>query len=184
MKKIHRTMLLVLVVLLATAGMARAAVANYRTHLNGDHEVPPAGVVIETNAQGQATFQLSPDGQTLSYKLIVANIENVFQAHIHIGPPGVNGPIAVWLYPSTAPVPGPVAQGKIQGPIATGTITSDNLVNQSVTGITTLEQLIAAMEAGNAYVNVHTNDGVAPANTGPGDFPGGEIRGPLGDHQH
>jgi hypothetical protein len=26
---------------------------------------------------------------------------------------------------------------------------------------------------------VHTNDGVAPPNTGPGDFPGGEIRGQV-----
>src|SRR5262249_21762909 len=32
---------------------------------------------------------------------------------------------------------------------------------------------------GNTYVNVHTNDGVPPANTGPGDFPGGEIRGQI-----
>ena len=184
MKKIHRTALLVFVALFATAGIARAAVANYRTHLSGDHEVPPAGVVIETNAQGQAIFQLSPDGSELSYKLIVANIENVFQAHIHIGPPGVNGPIAVWLYPSTTPGAGPLGQGRIQGPIAEGTITSANLVNQGATGITTLAQLIAAIEAGNAYVNVHTNDGVAPPNTGPGDFPGGEVRGPLDGHDH
>jgi len=35
------------------------------------------------------------------------------------------------------------------------------------------------MRDGGAYVNVHTNDGVAPGNTGPGDFPGGEIRGQL-----
>jgi len=28
-------------------------------------------------------------------------------------------------------------------------------------------------------MNVHTDDGVAPANTGPGDFPGGEIRGQV-----
>jgi hypothetical protein len=28
-----------------------------------------------------------------------------------------------------------------------------------------------------AYVNVHTNDGVPPAGTGPGDLTGGEIRG-------
>jgi len=27
---------------------------------------------------------------------------------------------------------------------------------------------------------VHTNDGVAPTNTGPGDFPGGEIRDQVG----
>ena len=184
MKKIHRTFLLVIVALLATAGIARAAVANYRTHLRGENEVPPAGVVVETNAQGQAIFQLSPDGTELSYKLIVANIENVFQAHIHIGAPGTNGPIAVWLYPSTTPGAGPLGQGKIQGPIAEGTITSANLVNQQLTGVTTLEQLIAAIEAGNAYVNVHTNDGVAPANTGPGDFPNGELRGPISGHDH
>ncbi|HET6821062.1 MAG TPA: CHRD domain-containing protein [Anaerolineales bacterium] len=184
MKKINKTVLLVIVALFATAGIARAAVANYRTHLKGDNEVPPTGVVIETNAQGQAIFQLSPDGSELSYKLIVANIENVFQAHIHIGAPGSNGPIAVWLYPSTTPMAGPFGQGRIQGPIAEGTITSANLVNQAATGITTVAQLIAAIEAGNAYVNVHTNDGVAPANTGPGDFPGGEIRGPIGGHDH
>ena len=40
-----------------------------------------------------------------------------------------------------------------------------------------LADLVALLQSGNAYVNVHTNDGVDPANTGPGDFPGGEIRG-------
>jgi hypothetical protein len=42
-----------------------------------------------------------------------------------------------------------------------------------------LDDVVAAMISGNAYVNVHTNDGVAPTNTGPGDFPGGEIRGQI-----
>jgi hypothetical protein len=41
--------------------------------------------------------------------------------------------------------------------------------------------LLDAMRAGLTYVNVHTNDGVGAVNTGPGDFPGGEIRGQL-DH--
>ena len=184
MNRIYRTVLYVLVALLATSGIAWAAVANFRTHLSGDNEVPPAGVVIDTNAQGQAIFQLSEDGSELSYTLVVANIENVFQAHIHIGPPGANGPIAVWLYPSTTPGAGPVGQGRIDGLIAEGTITSADLINQAATGITTVAELIAAIEAGNAYVNVHTNDGVAPANTGPGDFPGGEIRGPIDGHDH
>ncbi len=49
----------------------------------------------------------------------------------------------------------------------------------NVCGWTDLDAVIAAMESGNAYVNVHTNDGVNPPNTGPGDFPGGEIRGQL-----
>jgi hypothetical protein len=32
---------------------------------------------------------------------------------------------------------------------------------------------------GNAYVNVHTSDGNTTPNQGPGDFPGGEIRGQV-----
>ena len=42
-----------------------------------------------------------------------------------------------------------------------------------------LSVLVAAMRAGGTYANVHTNDGVPPANEGPGDFPGGEIRGEI-----
>ena len=42
-----------------------------------------------------------------------------------------------------------------------------------------LSALIDQINAGNAYVNIHTNDGVAPTDTGPGDFPGGEIRGQI-----
>jgi hypothetical protein len=37
--------------------------------------------------------------------------------------------------------------------------------------------VVIALESGNTYVNVHTNDRVAPPDTGLGDFPGGEIRG-------
>lgn len=39
--------------------------------------------------------------------------------------------------------------------------------------------LLDRIREGNAYVNVHTNDGVALAKQGPGDFPGGEIRGQI-----
>ena len=174
-----RLLVFVVVAVFAIVSTAVAANRNFGAHLSGDEEVPPVGVVIDTLAQGQAIFQLSKDGGELHYKLIVANIENVFMAHIHKGARGANGPIAVWLYPSTTPGPGPFGAGRIDGVIAEGTITTANLVNQGLTGITTLEQLIAAIEAGNAYVNVHTNDGVAPTNTGPGDFPGGEVRGQL-----
>jgi hypothetical protein len=76
---------------------------NFGTPLSADEEVPPR----PSNAVGNAIFHLNAAGTALSYKLIVANIENVFQAHIHSGPSGVNGPIVVWLYPSTAPSAGP-----------------------------------------------------------------------------
>ena len=60
-----------------------------------------------------------------------------------------------------------------------GTITAANLVGPLAGH--PLSDLIAEMRAGNTYTNVHTNDGVAPPNTGPGDFPGGEIRGQISE---
>ena len=61
--------------------------------------------------------------------------------------------------------------------LATGTITAADLVGPLAGQ--PLSALIEEMPAGNTYVNVHTDDGVAPPNTGPGDFPGGEIRGQI-----
>lgn len=150
---------------------------NFGTPLSAEEEVMPAGVVNNSNAVGNAIFHLNANGTALSYKLIVANIENAFMAHIHSAPAGANGGIVVWLYPSTATTPGPVGGGRIQGVIAEGTITAANLVGSL--GGKSLSDLIALIESGNAYVNVHTNDGVAPTNTGPGDFPGGEVRGQV-----
>jgi hypothetical protein len=146
---------------------------NLGTHLNGDGEVP----VRPSQGQGQAIFRISDDGQSVEYKLIAANIDNVFMAHIHLAPPGVNGPIVEWLFPSTAPVPGPNGAGRFDGVLATGTFTAANLVGPLAGH--PLSDLLALMRNDSAYVNIHTNDGIAPTNTGPGDFPGGEIRGQL-----
>ena len=151
---------------------ALGVVANDGTNaavpLSGDEEVPAR----DTRARGTAVLHFSDDGLSVDYQLIVANIENVVQSHIHIGPAGANGPIGVFLY-GVAPSGG----GRIQGVIAEGTLTAANfigpLANQSMA---TLRNHVLA---GNAYVNVHTNDGVAPTNTGPGDFPGGEVRGQI-----
>jgi len=95
-------------------------------------------------------------------------------ALMFLGAPGTNGPIVVFLY-------GPVAAGggPIDGMIAHGTFTAANLIGPLAGH--PFSELLAAMRSGNAYVNVHTDDGIAPANTGPGDFPGGEIRGLLVD---
>jgi hypothetical protein len=159
------------VVGLLTVGIAAAGLnGNWSAHAKGSLEVP----VRDTDAQGQAIFHLGDDGSTLEYKLIASNIENAFMAHIHIGAPGVSGPIAVWLYPSTATIPGPFGSGRHDGVLAEGTIAPSNFIGPLAGQ--PLSALIAALDSGNAYVNVHTNDGVAPTNTGPGDFPGGEIR--------
>lgn len=155
---------------------------NFGTSMSGAEEVMPAGVVNSSDAVGRAVFQLSGDGESLSYRLIVANIHNVFQAHIHAAPAGSNGGIVVWLYPSTAPTPGPLGGGRIDGVIAEGTITAADLVG-ALQG-EPLSALISLLSNGGAYVNAHTNDGVAPTNTGPGDYPGGEIRGQIEHRGH
>ena len=156
---------------------------NFGTPLSADEEVMPAGVINDSRARGNAIFQLSEDGMSLSYKLIVANIENAFMAHIHRAPAGSNGGVVVWLYPSTTPgQPNPVGGGRLDGVIAEGTITAADLQG-SLAG-QPLSALVAEIKAGNTYVNVHTNDGVAPTNTGPGDFPGGEIRGQIEHRGH
>jgi hypothetical protein len=168
-----RVVLAAVLVALVVAGIAVAtSQRNFSVHATGAFEVP----VRDTGAQGQATFHLSHDGESLSYRLNVANIENVIMAHIHNAAPGVNGDIVVWLYPSTAPnEPADPGGGPIQGSIADGVITAADLVGPLAGK--SIADLVALLQSGNAYVNVHTNDGVDPANTGPGDFPGGEIRG-------
>ena len=163
---------LVILVLL-TSAVALAASHNFGTHLNGDNEVP----VRVTHAQGEARFKLSKDGNTLSFKLNVADIQNVQMAHLHLAPAGSNGPIVVWLFPRQGPPPSQSLPGTTQGTLAEGQITAADL--QGPLAGKTLVDLLHHMEVGEVYANVHTNDFVDPPNTGPGDFPGGEIRGQV-----
>jgi CHRD domain len=161
---------------------------NHRTHLSGEEEVftPAPGALspADSLAQGQAIFQVSPNGASVDYRLIASNIENITQAHIHCAPAGTNGPIVMWLYPSpTVTVPEPGGAGRHDGVLAEGTFTNAHVLPTSAAecpgGVQTLASLLNRIREGNAYVNVHTSDGVAPPNTGPGDFPGGELRGQI-----
>lgn len=142
--------------------------ANFTAHLDGGNSVPER----DTLATGQAIFQINDDDRVMTYRLIVANIENVVASHIHLGVPGVNGPVVASLAG-----PFPPAGGRVDGVLAEGTITAANLVGP-LAGMS-LAVLAAAMRDGGTYVNVHTNNGVDPANEGPGDFPAGEVRGPI-----
>jgi CHRD domain len=126
---------------------------------------------IDERAVGVATFKLRDDGTALAFKLNVANLDNAVAAHIHCGAVGVNGPVGVTLFM------GSPAGGRVNGTLAQGTITTPDAGN--LCGWTDLAAVLAAMGSGATYVNVHTNDGVPPTDTGPGDFPGGEIRGQI-----
>lgn len=136
---------------------------NASVHLDGDQEKPNP---VDTKAQGQAKFQLSEDGTSLQYKLIVANIINVTQAHLHriTDPTAVTGGIVVWLYPSAPP--SQLIPGRSNGILGEGVITAANLTG-SLAGME-LQDLIDEINAGNIYVNVHTFQN-----------PPGEIRGDI-----
>ena len=142
---------------------------NFVAHPVGENEVPSR----DTPAQGQASFHLSADGTTMTYRLTVANISNVVASHIHIAAAGVNGPIVVFLFGNA-----PAGGGPVNGVLAEGSFTAADFIN--ILAGHSMSDLIAALQSGGAYVNVHTNDGVGATNTGPGDFPGGEIRDQVG----
>lgn len=144
---------------LTAAGVATASQPkqrNFKTHLSGDEVVSP----VDTNAQGQAKFQLNKASDKLSFKLNVANIEDVIGAHIHQAPAGVNGGIVVFLLgdPFTDPV-------TVNGTLAEGTITATDVIGP-IAG--DFDALLTAIRDGNAYVQVHTQEHVP-----------GEIRGQI-----
>lgn len=155
----------------AGGGLALSAtgVASARQHqpmhwvaiLAGEYQDPP----VQTPAHGLAGFAFHPDEGELHYHLLVANIENVTMAHIHLGTAGEDGPVVAWLYPAEGQSPR-LKEGRFSGVLAESTITADDLVGP-LEG-ESMAELISAMNAGAAYVNVHTE-----AN------PDGEIRGQI-----
>jgi hypothetical protein len=155
--------------LVVTSSAAPLNALNFVAHTVGDQEVSPRG----TPAQGQAVFNLSADGTTMHYRVMVANISNVVASHIHFGPTGSNGPIVVFLFGNAPP-----GGGLVNGVLAEGSFTAADFINV-LTGHP-MSDLLGMLQTDSGYVNVHTNDGIAPTNTGPGDFPGGEIRGQVG----
>lgn len=139
--------------------------AKFVAQMLGANEVPAR----TTPARGVIKFNLSRDGSVLRYKLTAKRIQNVVGAHIHVAPPGQNGTIAVDLVEGmkvrrrNVSMKGTIVAAELTGPLA---------------GMT-LADLVAQMTAGTTYINVHTDDGVGDSDTGPGDFPGGEIRGQI-----
>jgi hypothetical protein len=156
------TVSLLAVLLLVTSAFA-AGKGSYFAALSGANEVPP----VETDGQGRAVFLLNQDGTALSYRLMAINLDDIVQAHIHCGAPGVNGPVVVFLF-------GPFPEGSDrEGVLATGNITNASIIPRPDSpacpgGVASFADLLAKIESGQTYVNVHTHQ-----------WPGGEIRGPI-----
>jgi CHRD domain len=135
------------VALAATVGASarpQATAIQVRTVMNAAQEVPaPSGDVSNARGTFAASITKSDSGASISWQLAFSGLTgNAGAAHIHSGAAGSPGPVVLALC------------GPCQSPLTgTGNLT---------------EAVLDAIEAGNAYVNVHT------AQNGPG-----EIRGQL-----
>jgi hypothetical protein len=129
------------------------SLTHFEANLSAADEVP----ANDTLSRGQALIDVSTEGE-LSYKLLVANIDDVVAAHIHCGAPGVNGPIGVTLF-----MGGPISKNGI---LAQGTATLPDANNRCAW--LDIADVTEAMISGNTYVNVHTVV-----------FPRGQIRGQV-----
>lgn len=154
--------LLLVPLLLLPAG---AQNRNFKATLAGYQEVP----AISTAGGGTFQARISDDGAAIHYQLSYDGLEgNVSMAHIHVGQRSVNGGIAVWLCsnlgtPGVQPCPAPPAT-------ISGIAMAANVVGPAGQGVAAGEfaELVRAIRAGVAYVNVHTSL-----------HPGGEIRSQL-----
>lgn len=165
-----RRFLLATVILLMAGAVVLPQGLNreLRTQLIGYEEVP----AISTTGNGEFRARISRDESEIEYQLSYADLEApVLQAHIHFGQPGVNGGIVVFLCTNlgngpagTQPCPSPPAT-------ITGTLTASDMVGTATAqgiAVGEFDELIRAIRAGKAYVNVHSMM-----------FPGGEIRGQI-----
>jgi CHRD domain len=136
------------ILVLVIAGLTIASVAGAATSTTFVAVLSPVAG-CPTNGRGVAIVTVTEE-ETVEYRLIVANLEDVTAAHIHLGTTagGVStaGGVA-FLYQATSPVD---VHDKVV--LASGTITADDLI-----GIT-LEDLRAGLLNGTSfYVNVHTS---------------------------
>jgi hypothetical protein len=166
------------VVVTATAAVAGdGARKHLRATLIGYEEVP----AISTVGNGTFKAAISRTTDEIRYTLRYSALEppnNVTQAHIHFGQRSVNGGITVWLCGNPTAGPPPIAppagtQTCPPGPATlTGTITPANVVGPASQGIAAgeFDELVRALRAGVTYANVHSSN-----------WPGGEIRGQIGE---
>jgi hypothetical protein len=139
----------------------------FKANLIGYEEVP----AISTSGTG--TFSLLIDfGDTgFNYELTFSGTSGIVtQAHTHIAQKGVNGGIMLFFCTNLGNGPAGTQACPTSGTI-TGRITPADIIGGAAAqGVSPGEfaEVLAAIRAGSAYVNVHSNL-----------FPGGEIRGQL-----
>jgi hypothetical protein len=165
-------------VCLLAAGVAVAGLVHaddrgrdrLEARLKSYQEVP----AVVSPASGRFKATIDKASGTLAYELSYGGLRgDVLMAHIHVAQRGVNGGIVVWLC-QTAARPSPVASTPPcpQSGTVCGVVSSADVQAVAAQGVdaNNFGQMLDAVRAGAAYVNVHS-----------ARFPGGEIRGQLKD---
>ena len=174
MKKLYVTLVLIALLVPLAAPTLATEGGTFKATLTGYEEVP----AISSPGTGQFQAKLTGNGAAIEYTLTYSGLQNAFAAHIHLGQTGVNGGVSAFLCGGGDKPACPASAGTV-----TGTIDPADVIGPTGQGLAPgeFDELVAALDAGVTYANVHTDDKVAPTNTGPGDFPGGEIRGQIDD---
>ncbi len=141
-------------------------------------------VVPTQNSPGTASFRarVDRDAQTIEYELAWQNLEgDILQSHIHFGRGATNGDIVVFLCTNLGNTPpsasqAPMCDGSREGMVK-GVLRAGDIVDLPFAGIQPAQQLLPfrdfdelvnAIDAGAAYVVVHTKA-----------QPSGELRGNI-----
>ena len=134
---------------------------DFGATLSGAMEMPP----VDTDAAGRAVFDRR--GDEMRFEVAATGLENVTAGHIHAGGSSENGPVVVPLFSFASSVDGPESEAPApEGTLANASFTAEDFTGPLAGG--NMEDLVATIESGQAYVNVHTVDN-----------PSGEIRGNL-----
>lgn len=134
--------------------------------LSGFNEDPMA-----ISSSGTGTFSAVVDEGAVNWRLSYRRTEGVVQqAHIHVGKHSQSGGISVFLCTNLGNGPAGTPACPVSGSVS-GTIRADDVIGPQAQGIAPgeLAELVRAVRAGAAYVNVHSSL-----------YPGGEIRTQIG----
>ncbi|HEY6908467.1 MAG TPA: CHRD domain-containing protein [Myxococcales bacterium] len=129
------------------AGM-QAAGQSFQATMDSSHEVPQPNVG-SSSPTGTATFNV--DGQTIKYNIEAKGLTSPFTAaHIHVGDPGVAGAVVAPLMMTDG------GNGTATG---SGTIDASAIKGKNPDGSPmSMQDVIALLGSGKAYVNVHTQN--------------------------
>lgn len=143
---------------LVMAASASAQNVTLVATLSGGEETPPPG--LNTGAFGFAEVGVDATSLEIVVSLQLFNLPTGTTAgHIHAGAKGTAGPVILdFAFPA----------GRTGDMVMTFRLGPASLRPRPEIGISSFEDAMQAISAGNAYVNIHTTQ-----------YPAGEIRGQL-----